>query len=197
MEATGGEPDVVNQDRETGRIAFCDCSLESPPGRRSLYCDCAALDARKEQKPHSSAVEMAAETGIDVLAEEQYRELQELGEFDTKTSSWVWTPSDVRTRGGALFCDRRYGTVFLYHNGAQSYYAGEAFRRAIPVSAGTPTQPSARASAGAPAGCAAVCVDVARRRPRERDRPARDGSIHLRRTSGVTGHASLRTAPTW
>jgi len=86
MEATGGEPDVVNQDRETGRIAFCDCSLESPPGRRSLYCDCAALDARKEQKPHSSAVEMAAETGIDVLAEEQYRELQELGEFDTKTS---------------------------------------------------------------------------------------------------------------
>ena len=128
MEATGGEPDVIGQDKETGRFTFCDCSLESPAGHRSLCYDSAALDSRKENKPQGSAVEMAAEMGIELLTEEQYRELQKLGELDTKTSSWIKTPPDVRSLGGALFCDRRYGKVFVYHNGAQSYYAARGFR---------------------------------------------------------------------
>ena len=133
MEATGGEPDVIGQDKETGQFTFCDCSLESPAGRRSVCYDRAALDSRKEHKPQSSAVEMAAEMGIELLTEEQYRELQELGELDTKTSSWVQTPPDVRSLGGALFCDRRYGRVFVYHNGAQSYYAARGFRGSLSV----------------------------------------------------------------
>ena len=128
MEATGGEPDVIGHDKKTGRFTFCDCSVESPAGRRSLCYDRAALDSRKENKPQSSALDMAGEMGIDLLTEEQYRELQKLGEFDTKTSSWVSTPPDVRSLGGALFCDRRYGKVFVYHNGAQSYYAARGFR---------------------------------------------------------------------
>jgi len=128
MEKTGGEPDVIGEDRRTGHFTFCDCSAESPAGRRSLCYDREALDARKEHKPQSSAVEMAAALGIELLTEEQYRELQGLGEFDTKTSSWVQTPPDIRSRGGALFGDRRYGKVFVYHNGAQSYYAARGFR---------------------------------------------------------------------
>lgn len=128
MEATGGEPDVIGQDRETGQVTFCDCAAESPTGRRSVCYDREALDARKEHKPASSAVEMATAMGIHLLTEEQYRELQTLGEFDTKTSSWVATPPDVRSTGGALFGDRRYGRVFVYHNGAQSYYAARGFR---------------------------------------------------------------------
>jgi hypothetical protein len=128
MEATGGEPDVIGQSSGTGHFTFCDCSAESPTGRRSVCYDRAALDSRKEHKPQGSAVDMAAEMGIDLLTEEQYRELQKLGEFDTKTSSWVKTPPDVRSLGGALFCDRRYGKVFMYHNGAQSYYAARGFR---------------------------------------------------------------------
>jgi hypothetical protein len=127
MEDTGGEPDVIGRDK-SGQIIFCDCSAESPSGRRSLCFDREALDARKEAKPSGSAMEKAAEMGIEMLSEEQYRELQKLGEFDLKTSSWVQTPDDVRYRGGALFCDRRYGRVFLYHNGAQSYYAARGFR---------------------------------------------------------------------
>ncbi|HZN87108.1 MAG TPA: DUF4256 domain-containing protein [Burkholderiales bacterium] len=133
MEATGGEPDVIGRDKETGRFTFCDCSTESPTGRRSLCYDRAALDSRKEHKPQSSAVEMAGEMGIDLLTEEQYRELHKLGEFDTKTSSWVRTPPEVRSLGGALFCDRRYGRVFVYHNGAQSYYAARGFRGLLSV----------------------------------------------------------------
>lgn len=132
MEATGGEPDVVGADA-SGRITFCDCSAESPSGRRSLCYDKEALDARKEQKPKGSAGEMAAEMGVDLLTEQEYRDLQQLGEFDTKTSSWVQTPPDVRSLGGALFCDRRYGKVFLYHNGAQSYYAARGFRGRLRV----------------------------------------------------------------
>jgi hypothetical protein len=128
MEATGGEPDVIGQDKETGHFVFCDCSNESPPGRRGLCYDGAALESRKEPKPQGSAVEMALKMGIDLLTEQQYRELQKLGEFDTKTSSWIKTPAAVRSLGGALFCDRRYGTVFVYHNGAQSYYAARGFR---------------------------------------------------------------------
>lgn len=128
MEATGGEPDVIGRDEETGRFIFCDCSPESPAGRRKVCYDRAALDARKEHPPEGSAVEMAAEMGIELLTEEQYRALQELGEFDLKTSSWVKTPPDVRSLGGALFCDRRYGRVFVYHNGAQSYYGARGFR---------------------------------------------------------------------
>lgn len=133
MEETGGEPDVIGQDKETGHFTFCDCSTESPTGRRSVCYDREALDSRKENKPQSSAVEMAVAIGIDLLTEDQYRELQKLGEFDMKTSSWIKTPSDVRSLGGALFCDRRYGKVFLYHNGAQSYYAARGFRGSLRV----------------------------------------------------------------
>ncbi len=133
MEATGGEPDVIGQDKGTGRFTFIDCSIESPTGRRSLCYDRAALDSRKQNKPQGSAVEMAAEMGIDLVTEEQYRALQTLGEFDNKTSSWVETPSDVRSLGGALFCDRRYGRVFVYHNGAESYYAARGFRGSLSV----------------------------------------------------------------
>jgi len=128
MEATGGEPDVIGQHKTTGQFVYCDCSAESPPGRRSLCYDGQALNERKENKPAGSAVEAALAMGIELLSEEQYRALQQLGEFDTKTSSWVATPQDVRLLGGALFCDRRYGKVFVYHNGAQSYYAARGFR---------------------------------------------------------------------
>lgn len=128
MESTGGEPDVIGEDQTTGEIIFCDCSAESPAGRRSLCFDREALDSRKENKPKSSAVQMAADMGIDLLTEQQYRDLQRVGEFDMKTSSWIATPDDVRSLGGALFCDRRYGRVFVYHNGAQSYYAARGFR---------------------------------------------------------------------
>ena len=131
MEASGGEPDLIGHDDTTGRYMFCDCSAESPGGRRSVCYDRKALDARKEHKPEGSAVEMAAAMGIELLTEAQYRELQTLGEFDTKTSSWVKTPADIRTLGGALFCDRRYGKVFTYHNGAQSYYAARGFRGSL------------------------------------------------------------------
>ena len=133
MEATGGEPDVVGAHPETDHFTFFDCSAESPIGRRSICYDREALDARKEHKPKSSAVEMAAAMGIDLLTEEQYRELQSLGEFDTKTSSWIETPPDIRSLGGALFCDRRYGKVFVYHNGAESYYAARGFRGLLRV----------------------------------------------------------------
>ncbi|HSJ65524.1 MAG TPA: DUF4256 domain-containing protein [Gemmatimonadaceae bacterium] len=132
MEASGGEPDVIGADK-SGHITFCDCSAESPKGRRSLCDDEEALDAPKEHKPQGSAVEMAAEMGIELLTEQQYRELQQLGEFDTTTSSWVQTPSDVRSLGGALFCDRRYDKVFVYHNGAQSYYAARGLRGMLRV----------------------------------------------------------------
>jgi Protein of unknown function (DUF4256) len=128
MERTGGEPDVVGQDKKTGEYIFHDCSAESPKGRRSVCYDRAALESRKEHKPKDSAMGMAAAMGIELLTEEQYRELQKLEEFDTKTSSWVKTPSNIRNLGGALFCDRRFDTVFVYHNGAESYYAGRAFR---------------------------------------------------------------------
>jgi len=133
MEATGGEPDVIGRSAKTGHVTFCDCSAESPAGRRSVCYDRAALDARKEHKPAGSAVDMAAEMGIDLLTEEQYRDLQKLEEFDTKTSTWIKTPEDVRSLGGALFCDRRYGKVFVYHNGAQSYYAARGFRGLLSV----------------------------------------------------------------
>lgn len=133
MEATGGEPDVIGRDKAAGVYIFCDCSAESPAGRRSVCYDREALDARKEHKPKSSAVEMAAAMGIELLTEAQYRELQELGEFDTKTSSWIMTPPDIRSLEGALFCDRRYGKVFVYHNGAQSYYAARGFRGVLRV----------------------------------------------------------------
>jgi hypothetical protein len=132
MEESGGEPDVIGNGR-SGHINFYDCSAESPTGRRSLCYDKEALDARKEHKPNGSAVGMATEMGIDLLTEEQYRELQQLGEFDTKTSSWIQTPPDVRSLGGALFCDRRYGKVFVYHNGAQSYYTARGFRGCLRV----------------------------------------------------------------
>ena len=128
MERTGGEPDIVGHDPNTGEYIFYDCSAESPKGRRSLCYDREALDSRKENKPANNAVEMAAAMGIELLTEEQYRELQKLGSFDTKTSSWVKTPSHIRKLGGALFCDRRYDTVFVYHNGAESYYAARGFR---------------------------------------------------------------------
>jgi hypothetical protein len=133
MERTGGEPDVIGHDRNSGEYIFCDCSGESPVGRRSLCYDRAALDSRKEAKPDGNAVDTAAAMGIDLLTEDQYRQLQTLGEFDLKTSSWVKTPADIRTLGGALFCDRRYGHVFVYHNGAQSYYAARAFRGLLRV----------------------------------------------------------------
>jgi hypothetical protein len=133
MEATGGEPDVVGQDKKTGEYIFYDCSAESPKGRRSFCYDHEALEARKEHKPKNSAVEMATDMGIELLTEEQYRELQQLGEFDTKTSSWVKTPPEIREHGGAVFCDRRYDHVFLYHNGAESYYAARGFRGLLRV----------------------------------------------------------------
>jgi hypothetical protein len=133
MEATGGEPDVIGRDGHSGHVTFCDCSAESPVGRRSVCYDREALDARKEHKPQGSAVEMAVAMGVDLLTEEQYRELQRLGAFDTKTSSWIRTPPDVRSLGGALFGDRRYGRVFVYHNGAQSYYAARGFRGVLRV----------------------------------------------------------------
>ena len=132
MEESGGEPDVIGADK-SGHITFCDCSAQSPAGRRSLCYDKKALDSRKENKPRGSAVEMAAKMGIDLLTEQEYRELQQLGEFDTKTSSWVQTPNDVRSLGGALFCDRRYDKVFVYHNGAESYYAARGFRGRLRV----------------------------------------------------------------
>src|SRR5438132_11861879 len=133
MERTGGEPDVVGHDKKTGEYIFFDCSAESPNGRRSVCYDREALESRKEHKPEDNAVDMAAAIGIELLTEEQYRELQKLGNFDTKTSSWVQTPSDIRKLGGALFCDRRYDTVFVYHNGAESYYAARAFRGSLRV----------------------------------------------------------------
>ncbi|MBI1344579.1 MAG: DUF4256 family protein [Terrimonas sp.] len=133
MESTGGEPDVIGQDKKTGTYLFYDCSPESPAGRRSVCYDPAALASRKEYKPKNSAVGMAADMGIEILSEDQYRELQLLGDFDTKTSSWVNTPAAIRKLGGALFCDRRYNTVFVYHNGAESYYAARGFRGMIRV----------------------------------------------------------------
>lgn len=133
MERTGGEPDVIGWDEATGEILFCDCSPESPAGRRSLCYDRAAWEARKENKPAGSAMEMADAMGIEMLTEEQYRALQRLGEFDSKTSSWVKTPAAIRQLGGALFCDRRYNTVFVYHNGADSYYASRGFRGLLRV----------------------------------------------------------------
>ena len=133
METTGGEPDVIGHDKGTGEYIFYDCSTESPKGRRSVCYDREALEARKENKPKDSAVNMATAMGIELLTEEQYRELQRLGEFDTKTSSWVKTPSEIRKLDGALFCDRRFDHVFLYHNGAESYYAARGFRGSLRV----------------------------------------------------------------
>jgi hypothetical protein len=133
METTGGEPDVVGHDKKTGEYIFYDCSAESPKGRRSICYDREALEARKEHKPKDSAMNMANAMRIELLTEEQYRELQKLGEFDTKTSSWIKTPADIRKLGGALYCDRRYNHVFLYHNGADSYYAARGFRGCLMV----------------------------------------------------------------
>lgn len=133
METTGGEPDVVGLDKKTGEYIFYDCSAESPKGRRSVCYDGEALESRKEHKPKNNAVDMASAMGIGLLTEQQYRELQELGNFDTKTSSWVQTPANIRELGGALFCDRRYNHIFVYHNGAESYYAARAFRGSLRV----------------------------------------------------------------
>jgi len=133
MERTGGEPDVIGYDEKTGEYLFCDCSAESPKGRRSICYDREALESRKQHKPENSAVDMAADMGIELLTEEQYRELQKLGTFDTKTSSWIQTPAHIRRLGGALFCDRRYDTVFVYHNGADSYYGARGFRGLLRV----------------------------------------------------------------
>jgi Protein of unknown function (DUF4256) len=133
MEGSGGEPDVIGQDKATGEYIFYDCSPESPGGRRSICYDREALDSRKEHKPKNNAIEMATAMGIDLLTEDQYRALQKLGKFDTKTSSWVNTPPAIRKLGGALFCDRRYDTVFLYHNGAESYYAARGFRGSLKI----------------------------------------------------------------
>lgn len=133
MEKSGGEPDVVGYDKKTGEFIFYDCSPESPKGRRSICYDHQALESRKEHKPENSATQMAADMGIEILTEEQYRELQKLGPFDTKTSSWIVTPSPIRKLGGALFADFRFGTVFVYHNGAESYYAARAFRGSLRV----------------------------------------------------------------
>lgn len=133
MENTGGEPDVIGHDKKSGEYMFCDCSAESPAGRRSVCYDRKALDSRKEHKPKTSAEDMAEAMGIELLSEEQYRDLQKLGSFDTKTSSWVKTPADIRKLGGALFCDRRYDQVFVYHNGAESYYAARGFRGLLRV----------------------------------------------------------------
>ncbi len=133
MENTGGEPDVVDYDKKTGEYIFYDCASESPKGRRSICYDDEALESRKENKPADSAVNMSIEMGIEILTEEQYRRLQQLGNFDTKTSSWIKTPPEIRKLGGALFCDRRFNTVFLYHNGAESYYAARGFRGSLSV----------------------------------------------------------------
>ncbi|MDX9695530.1 MAG: DUF4256 domain-containing protein [Bacteroidales bacterium] len=133
MERTGGEPDVMSYDKQSGEYVFVDCSAESPKGRRSVCYDREALELRKEHKPENNAVEMAASMGIDLLTEEQYRELQKLGNFDTKTSSWIKTPTEIRKLGGALFCDRRYNHVFTYHNGAESYYAVRGFRGLLKI----------------------------------------------------------------
>ncbi len=133
MERTGGEPDVVGHDNQTGEYIFFDCSAESPKGRTSICYDRAGLDSRKEHKPKNTAIDMAAEMGVELLTEEQYRELQKLGEFDTKSSTWVKTPAEIRKLGGAIFGDRRFGRVFVYHNGAQSYYSGRAFRASLRV----------------------------------------------------------------
>jgi hypothetical protein len=133
MEKTGGEPDVVGHDNKTGEYIFVDCSAQSPEGRTSICYDREALDSRKEHKPKNNALDLAAAMGVELLTEEQYRELQKLGDFDTKSSSWVRTPAEVRKLGGALFCDRRFGRVFVYHNGAQSYYSGRAFRGSLRV----------------------------------------------------------------
>lgn len=133
MEQTGGEPDVIGHDAQTGEYIFCDCSAESPKGRRSLCFDHAALNSRKENKPQDSAMNMASAMDIELLTEAEYRALQQLDEFDTKTSSWIQTPPEIRKLGGALFCDRRYNTVFLYHNGAESYYAARGFRGSLRV----------------------------------------------------------------
>jgi hypothetical protein len=133
MEATGGEPDVIGYDKQTDEYLFCDCSAETPKGRRSICYDREAMDARKEHKPKNNALDMASAIGIELLTESQYRALQELGAFDTKTSSWVQTPEAIRKQGGALFCDRRYDAVFVYHNGAQSYYAARGFRGVLKV----------------------------------------------------------------
>jgi len=133
MERTGGDPDVVGYDKKTDEYIFYDCSAESPGGRRSLCYDREALEKRKEHKPKSNALDMTAAMGVELLTEEQYRQLQKLGEYDLKTSSWVLTPSDIRKLGGAIFCDRRYNTVFVYHNGAESYYAARGFRASLRV----------------------------------------------------------------
>ena len=133
MERTGGEPDVVGHDHKTNEYIFFDCSAESPKGRRSLCYDRAALEARKDHKPENNAIDVATAIGVELLTEEQYRELQKLGNFDTKSSSWVKTPSEIRKLGGAIFCDRRYNTVFVYHNGAESYYAARGFRGSLRV----------------------------------------------------------------
>jgi hypothetical protein len=133
MENTGGEPDVIGFDKKTGEFIFYDCSEESPKGRRSVCYDREALQSRKEHKPQNSALAMADAMGIEILTEQQYRELQELGKFDTKTSSWIKTPAKIRSLGGAVFCDRRYDTVFIYHNGAESYYAARGFRGLLKV----------------------------------------------------------------
>jgi hypothetical protein len=133
MERTGGEPDVIGQDRDAGQYTFCDCSAESPAGRRSVCYDREGLESRKEHRPENNAIDMASAMGIDLLTEAQYRDLQKLGDFDAKTSSWVKTPSNIRALGGALFCDQRYGQVFTYHNGAQSYYAARGFRGYLQV----------------------------------------------------------------
>ena len=133
MERTGGEPDVVGQDKKTGEYIFFDCSDESPKGRRSICYDREALDSRKEHKPANNAIEMASAIGVEILTEDQYRDLQKLGNFDAKTSSWVKTPPEIRKLDGALFCDRRFDHVFVYHNGAESYYAGRAFRGSLRV----------------------------------------------------------------
>jgi hypothetical protein len=133
MERTGGEPDVVDSDKKTGECIFYDCSAESPQGRRSVCYDRQALESRKEHKPKNNAIDMAAAMGIELLTEEQYRELQKLGSFDAKTSSWISTPVEIRKLGGALFCDRRYEHIFVYHNGAESYYAARGFRGSLRV----------------------------------------------------------------
>ena len=133
MEETGGEPDVIGYDRKTGEYIFCDCSIETPKGRRSICYDREALEARKEHKPENAALDMAAAMGIEILTEEQYRDLQHIGEFDLKTSSWIITPPAIRKLGGALFCDRRYDNVFVYHNGADSYYGSRGFRGSLRI----------------------------------------------------------------